>query len=187
LENGGRKSAQTVRRVRLLKMVARVGEVNFNVELEGTPNGQYKVNLDGKSFLVDARRVGTSAILSLLIEGRSYETHVDGARNKFHVALVGSAFDVILEDELSSRVSSKGAGAAEDEGRAVVAPMPGLVVQIKVSPGDRVESGQAVAIVEAMKMQNELSAPAPGVVAEVHVKSGDAVATGQTLLTMTPL
>lgn len=169
-----------------MKMVARVGDNDFKIELEGAPNGQYKVSLDDRSFLVDARRVRNSAILSLLIEGRSYETHVGGARGKYHVSLVGSAFDVLLEDELSSRVSSKSAGAAQGEGRAVVAPMPGLVVEIKVSPGDIVEAGQPVVIVEAMKMQNELAASAPGVVSEVHVKSGDAVASGQTLLTLAP-
>jgi biotin carboxyl carrier protein len=168
-------------------MVARVGEKTFKIDLKAAPNGQYKVDLEDKSYLVDARRVGNSAILSLLIEGRSYEAHVREDGDKHHVTLVGSAFDVHLEDELSSRVSSKSGGAADDEGRTVVAPMPGLVVEIKVAAGDRVEAGQAVAIVEAMKMQNELSASAPGVVSEVHVKSGDAVASGQTLLTLAPL
>jgi biotin carboxyl carrier protein len=167
-------------------MVARVGGKEFKVDLKNSPDGRYEVEMDGKSFLVDARRVGSSAVLSLLMEGRSYETHVSGTKGKYHVALVGSAFDVILEDELSSRVSSKSTGSALDEGHAVVAPMPGLVVEVKVSAGDRVEAGQAVAIVEAMKMQNELSASTPGVVSEVHVKSGDAVASGQTLLTLTP-
>jgi pyruvate carboxylase subunit B len=64
--------------------------------------------------------------------------------------------------------------------------MPGLVVEVKVSAGEPVQAGQAVIIVEAMKMQNELTAAAPGVVSEVHVRSGDAVASGQTLLTLVP-
>ena len=169
-----------------MKMVARVGDKTFKMKVEPAPDGQYRVDLDDKSMLVDARRVGDSAILSLLIEGRSYETHVGGGRNEYHVSLVGTAFDIKLEDELSSRVSTKGARAAGSEGQAVVAPMPGLVVEIKVAPGDRIEVGQAVAIVEAMKMQNELSAAAPGVVSEVHVKKGDAVATGQPLVTISP-
>jgi biotin carboxyl carrier protein len=169
-----------------LKMVARVGDKRFRMLVEAASDGKYRVDLDGKSLLVDARRVGGGAILSLLIEGRSYETHVDGAKNKYHVALVGSAFDVILEDELSSRISSKAGAAPGDQSHVIVAPMPGLVVEVKVSAGEPVQAGQAVIIVEAMKMQNELTAAAPGVVSEVHVRSGDAVASGQTLLTLVP-
>jgi len=169
-----------------LKMVARLGDKSFEIDVEKAPDGRYRIGLESESFLVDARRVGKSAILSLLIEGHSYETHVSKDRGKYHVSLVGSAFDVLLEDELSSRVSSAVAGADADAAQAVIAPMPGLVVAVKVEPGDKVEAGQAVAIVEAMKMQNELAAPSAGIVSEVHVKNGDAVASGQTLLTITP-
>lgn len=169
-----------------MKMMARVGDKSFEIEVEKAPDGRYRIGLESESFLVDARRVGNSAILSLLIGGRSYETHVSKDGGKYHVSLVGSAFDVLLEDELSSRVSSAVAGDDPGAAQAVVAPMPGLVVAIKVEPGDKVEAGQAVAIVEAMKMQNELAASAAGTVSEVHVKSGDAVASGQALLTIAP-
>jgi pyruvate carboxylase subunit B len=60
--------------------------------------------------------------------------------------------------------------------------MPGLLVQLEVAIGDRVEAGQGVAIVEAMKMENELKAEAPGVVARIHVRPGQAVEKDQVLI-----
>lgn len=173
------------RKERLVKITATIGEKSYNMKVEPAAAGNYMVSIDGDEFRVDARRVGKGAIISLIIGGRSYETHVDGRKGDYHVALVGSAFDVRLQDELASRVRSRGPGAAGDRRLSIDAPMPGLVVEVKVSPGDRVEAGQAVAIVEAMKMQNELSASDAGIVEEVHVKQGDAVASGQLLVTLT--
>jgi biotin carboxyl carrier protein len=65
--------------------------------------------------------------------------------------------------------------------------MPGMVVKIEVAEGDRVEAGQGVAIVEAMKMENELRAGGPGVVARIHVREGDAVEKDQVLVDLAPL
>jgi biotin carboxyl carrier protein len=167
-----------------VRVLARVGERSFKMAVEAAGDGGYRVSLDGESMLVDARRVGGGAIMSLIIQGRSYETHVGGRNGDYRVALFGSAFQVELQDELASRVKSKGPGAAADRSQPILAPMPGLVVEMKVSTGDRVAAGQAIVVVEAMKMQNELSAAAPGVVSEVHVKKGDAVASGQLLVTL---
>ena len=167
-----------------MKVIARIGDKSYKMEIEPVAGGNYRVRMNGSTVLVDARRVGKGSILSLLIEGRSYETHITGSKGDYRIALFGSAFDVDLEDELASRVATKGPKAASDR-QSIVAPMPGLVVELKVSPGDRVVAGQAIAVVEAMKMQNELSADAPGIVSEVHVKVGDAVASGQPLVTLT--
>ena len=60
--------------------------------------------------------------------------------------------------------------------------MPGLVLRVLVEPGDEVEQGQGVAVLEAMKMENELTAPAAGTVAAVHVAAGDAVAKNELLI-----
>jgi biotin carboxyl carrier protein len=67
--------------------------------------------------------------------------------------------------------------AAADAGGAytVLSPMPGLIVDVKVAAGDTVEAGQAVVIMEAMKMQNELAADVGGVVKEVLVGPGSTV------------
>jgi pyruvate carboxylase subunit B len=74
-----------------------------------------------------------------------------------------------------------GAGAAQ---REVHAPMPGLVLQVLVGPGDVVEEGQGLVVLEAMKMENELRAPAAGTVAAVHVAPGVAVGKNELLVEM---
>jgi biotin carboxyl carrier protein len=63
-------------------------------------------------------------------------------------------------------------------GEPVVAPMPGTILDVKVSVGDTVSEGQAVAILEAMKMENDINAPCAGKVLSVNVNKGETVETG---------
>lgn len=67
---------------------------------------------------------------------------------------------------------------------AVKAPLQGTVMKVNVKPGDTVTKGAPVAVIEALKMENDVPAPQDGVVASVDVKSGDSVKTDQVLLTL---
>jgi biotin carboxyl carrier protein len=60
--------------------------------------------------------------------------------------------------------------------------MPGLVVRVEVEPGQRLDAGAGVVVLEAMKMENEIATPGPGVVKAVHVKEGQAVEKGAPLV-----
>jgi pyruvate carboxylase subunit B len=80
-----------------------------------------------------------------------------------------------------------GAGGAALGPAPIRAPMPGLVVKVEVEEGDVVEAGQGMAIVEAMKMENELKAEGPGVVSTIHVAAGDTVEKDQILIDLDPL
>jgi len=64
------------------------------------------------------------------------------------------------------------------------APMPGTILDVKVNAGDSVKSGDVLAILEAMKMENEIMAPSDGTVAGVHVKKGDNVNSGDLLISL---
>ena len=66
-----------------------------------------------------------------------------------------------------------------------MSPMPGRVVRVLVESGDAVTAGQALAVVEAMKMENEVASPATGVVSEVRVAAGDPVEAGGALVVVT--
>jgi acetyl-CoA/propionyl-CoA carboxylase, biotin carboxylase, biotin carboxyl carrier protein len=73
------------------------------------------------------------------------------------------------------------AGAAGSGGDAVVSPMQGTVLDLKISDGDEVLLGQVLCIVEAMKMENEVTAHKPGTVEEIAVLPGAPVTTGQVI------
>jgi len=66
----------------------------------------------------------------------------------------------------------------------IKAPMPGRIVALPVAAGNTVKKGDAVVVIEAMKMQNALSTPIEGTIQTIHVKIGDAVESGQTLVTI---
>ena len=66
----------------------------------------------------------------------------------------------------------------------VTAPMPGTVLSVKVNVGDKVESGTLVAVLEAMKMENEIFAGADGVIASINANAGDSVNTGDVLVSI---
>ncbi len=68
--------------------------------------------------------------------------------------------------------------------KAVASPLPGVVVDVKVAAGDVVKAGQTVAVLEAMKMENDILAECDGVVAAVDVKVGESVLEGAVLLTI---
>ncbi len=113
---------------------------------------------------------------------------------KFNITVNGKTYEVDVEEVGGAPVAApapapKAAPAPAPKAAApaapkvsgsmgakkVVAPMPGTVVSVKVNVGDKVESGTLVAVLEAMKMENEIFAGVDGVVASVNVSAGDSV------------
>lgn len=167
-------SAQTFRYYVTLKGEERVVDLR-----EGT-GGAVHVELDGTPVVADLTRL-ESSLYSLLLDGHSREMVLERDGEKVAVYLDGERIDTVVRDELSRALSAVtgpvAAGASE-----VLAPMPGVVVAIPVKPGDVVEAGQPVIVVEAMKMQNELGAEAAGVVVSIEVQVGSTVSGGDVLV-----
>lgn len=92
-------------------------------------------------------------------------------------------FEVEALDERTRAIREMTARTTEGRGPAsLVAPMPGLIVRVNVQPGDTVQAGQGLVVMEAMKMENELRAAAAGTVASVRVSAGVAVEKGTVLV-----
>src|SRR5712671_3980789 len=89
---------------------------------------------------------------------------------------------VQYENEPMARRELSAANAAPTGPAPIIAPMPGLIVRVNVSVGDRVEAGQGIVVMEAMKMENELRATAAGTVWSINVTSGTAVEKGALLV-----
>ena len=88
---------------------------------------------------------------------------------------------VQVEEHTRYIIRTRGAAGGQSA-RTLVAPLPGRIVKVAVKPGDRVEKGATLLIIEAMKMENEFKAGASGTIAEVRVEPGQAVNGGDVLI-----
>lgn len=121
-------------------------------------------------------------VYSVLIEGRSYDAFVAESPQGLVVSIDGYHFEVAVRDP--RRWSRKAAGQNGEGVQTIASPMPGKVVRILVAPGDEVEPGQGVVVIEAMKMQNEMKANRPGKVLALPAKEGATVTAGEVLATI---
>ncbi|MGE5814274.1 MAG: biotin/lipoyl-containing protein [Acidobacteriota bacterium] len=145
--------------------------------------GRYRVTIDGRTRIVDARPVGQER-LSLLFpdeQSRSYDVAVAPASvTDLDIHLPEGAVRAIVNGRRSRREGpSEASGSGEQR---IVAPMPGRVVRVLVAAGDEVKPRQPLIVVEAMKMENELSAPRAGRVKDVQVRDGMSVDAGRLLV-----
>ncbi len=99
---------------------------------------------------------------------------VDG--KKYQLKINGNNYDVALKDELDLTMSKMGIDQnAGNVANDLKAPMPGLILDIMVNPGDTISKGQPLLILEAMKMENVIKSPVDGVVSDVLVEKGASV------------
>jgi pyruvate carboxylase subunit B len=104
-------------------------------------------------------------------------------RGKYTLWVDGYRFETEALDERTRSIRDLSAASAGPIGPApIIAPMPGLIVRVNVSIGDRVEAGQGIVVMEAMKMENELRATAGGTVKSIAVSAGTAVEKGALLV-----
>jgi biotin carboxyl carrier protein len=142
--------------------------------------GQYRVAVAGEPHDVDACQAA-EGIWSLLIGGASYTVDVTDEDGVFLVEVDGERYRIRVEEETRYIIRTRG-GKAATGGQVLKAPLPGKVTFVAVAVGQAVEPGDALVVVEAMKMENELTAHVAGVVKAVPVQPGQAVNAGDTLV-----
>lgn len=141
----------------------------------------FEVTVGDTSFAVRAQRPEHGK-LNLQIGDRRLRAHVASDGQRRYVAMAGQTW--VLErhkpeqKRRAGTTSGPGAGSLE-------ASMPGLVLDVLVSEGDAVERGDALVLLEAMKMELRITAPAGGTVTKVHCKAGEVVDRGQVLVEIT--
>lgn len=131
---------------------------------------------------------GLSQESSRLLKEQAFELHWQGQRQRVHTYVLGEQVAVFTSRgaaTISELDALAHAGETSAEGGRLTAPMPGKVVSFAVKAGDAVKAGQALAVMEAMKMEHTIAAPADGVVQELLYAPGDQVAEGAELLTLT--
>ncbi len=165
--------------------------------------GQQIVTLEGAGHDIDWRQIAPLAAdakgsvskggrYSLLIAGKSYDvfarriTKPDEKNSEtYEIQLSGQRFEVKVEDERAKLLAGLAKSGATTGEATVNAPMPGLVVGIPLGQGATVSSGQTVVVLEAMKMENDLSSPIAGVIKEIRVNKGQTVDQGEVLVVVT--
>ena len=160
---------------------------NRDTEVEFQTHGdQVWLEFEGRRLQADFHRLPDGEVYSLLIDGRSHVVRVTPTAEGLDVELRGSVIPVEVKHPLEKMLQAASGSRAAVRGETVVAPMPGVVVALRVKAGDAVKAGQAVVVVEAMKMQNELTVTHDGIVSEVIVAERAAVSAGQPLLKVKP-
>jgi biotin carboxyl carrier protein len=143
----------------------------------------FAISVDGHTWHVDAARIDGQS-LSLILDSASSRdavVTVDRATGQMTVSVDGVPVPVTVDGRRHARRLVTDRHVASGP-HSVTAPMPGRVVRVLVKPGDAVAARQPVAVVEAMKMENELRALRDGTVAEVHVREGQSVDAGTLLV-----
>jgi biotin carboxyl carrier protein len=157
-------------------------------EIEIGPRGRAWVNQE--PYEIDLRHVGGNGDYSLLMDNRSYDIHAADSDNGHRWVTVGGR---LYRTELyqGHNVGGNGRACGEDPSEGgqkppacrmeIRAPLPGLLIELRVREGERVEERQVVAVLESMKMNLEVRAPRAGVVRDLDIAPGRQVAQDQVL------
>lgn len=163
--------------------------MRYIVEIEGE---RREVEIDAEQVRIDGEVVqariedveGTPIILVTIgTELHRVAMRRGDTRGRYSLWMDGYRYEAEALDERTRAIRDLTASAAGPAGaRPLLAPMPGLIVRILVAAGDRVEAGQPLVVMEAMKMENELRAAAAGTVTRVVAQAGTAVEKGALLV-----
>jgi acetyl/propionyl-CoA carboxylase alpha subunit len=155
-----------------------IEDTKYRLELNRTPTG-WTCGLNGRPVQLDAALI-RPGVLSLLIESRVYEVKREKVGSEIHLWVGSQRYAVELRDLRSLRNLKDGARRQQGSSK-LIAPMPGKVVRLLVNEKDKVEAGQGVVVVEAMKMQNEIKSPKKGIVQRLTAAEGSSVNAGDVL------
>jgi biotin carboxyl carrier protein len=150
------------------------------ISIDRDKEGNTTVIIGDRKCVVDARWTQTD-LLSIIIDGRSYQVDIHTDKDAHEVLIEGEHFEFELFDERKALLKKSAAIGVEGV-QEINSSMPGKIIKILVAEGEEVEQGQGLVVVEAMKMENEIKSPKAGVVKKVGVKEGEAVEAGALLV-----
>ena len=120
------------------------------------------------------------------VNGTEYEVELDMEGSVWKATVNGQTFEIEVPDVEAVAKPRRSGGRNKKKSGTVSANIPGKVVTVEVTEGQRVEEGQVILILEAMKMQNEIQAPVTGTVTTVHCSEGEAIEANVPLVVIEP-
>ncbi len=163
-------------------MEMNIGERTAQIQLLSKENNLVRIRVDDRIYEVDLV-IADNGICSLIHNGHSFDmelTRSDNGRS-YTVSQGFNTYKIEVVDTLEKYMRSRRKDELRQED-TIVAPMPGKIVKILVSPGDQLHEGQTLIVFEAMKMQSNLNVVGDCTVREILVSEGDSVASGQMLV-----
>ena len=151
--------------------------VDYEVEIQDIEGNIANVTVNGIPFEVEMKQPVKASKQKVKLGGTANE----GASSSSSAPQSAKASADLQSAASSDQTGDAGKAAA---GKPVVAPLPGTINEIKVKVGDKVNAGDTVVILEAMKMQNNIEAETSGTITSINVNKGDAVMEGDTLVTI---
>lgn len=140
---------------------------------------QYKFKINGNEYNVAVNSVSGN-IADVTVNGTPYQVELENAPAAPVQAIPVQAAPSAQTAAAPAAPKPAPSGA----GKAVKSPLPGVIISVNVNVGDAVKAGQVVAVLEAMKMENEIQAESDGTVTAVHVGKGDSVLEGASIVTL---
>lgn len=142
---------------------------------------EYKFKINGKDFHVAVNGIsGTKA--DVTVNGVNYDVELENAVAPVQQAAPAQTAPVAPVADAPQAPSA--ASAPATGGKAITSPLPGVIISVDVKEGSVVKRGQKVAVIEAMKMENDILADVDGTVTAVHVAKGDTVAEDAKIVTI---
>jgi acetyl/propionyl-CoA carboxylase alpha subunit len=148
-------------------------------------NNKYDFILEGNEKGIDIIEI-KDGIFHIIKDNKSYNAEVLKANKEektFVIRVNGNKYTVQLKDKYDELLEKMGmSNASSKKVKEVKAPMPGLVVDVRVKEGDTVKQGDGLLVLQAMKMENIIKSPAEGSIKKVHIKKGDAIEKNQVMI-----
>ena len=137
----------------------------------------YKFRINGNEYNVDINSVEGN-IADVTVNGASYQVEMENAPAPVQKPAQAPAAAVASTGSATTTTPAPKAAAPAGAAKPVPSPLPGVIIEVSVKEGQTVKAGQKVAVLEAMKMENEIQAPADGTVTAILVNKGDSVLEG---------
>ncbi len=153
------------------------------VELLSRKGDQLLITVDGREYALDFVRLNKGSY-SIIHNHKSYNVElipVNGVK-KYNVNTFKNSYEVEIIDAETKYLANRKKGQDDEGVAAITAPIPGKVIKILVEEGDKVDTGQTVIVIAAMKMESEFKAAKAGIVSSIRVKEGQNVEAKQELV-----
>ena len=138
---------------------------------------EYKFKIGGKAYNVTVNPK-EGKFFDVTVNGATYEVEAENAPAAAPVAQPVASAPVQAAPAAAPAAQPTGAG------EKVASPLPGVIIEVSVKEGQAVKAGQKIAVLEAMKMENEIPAPKDGTITQIHVHKGDSLQEGDPVVTI---